>query len=384
MATEEEAFPSVSVPNNAVFDSGSIPTAINIGDSTGLTLTDLGGVGARIFTTTSRELGQFVRVVELGSGDSHLFSYDNIDTATINALDTATDEAEILEALRGLQYLEINLVAPVPGNTYLVEISIVPDEVAGDETGSDSVILFQSYFTILATGAESALYEFTLNKEDAYLEFTLEPWYNAYLEFTLNTPDAYLEFTLEEWVDAYYEFTLNAPDAFYEFTLRPDFLNIENLTELPIYSEDCANATVSLDTSNYTVTGGETFTIEVTKDEEQIDIDYKAVDKSWTIPTTEDGLYTVTITSSVNGVIAIRPYILDCRTRKCITRIADQDTEAYMNEELCEPNSDWIIIFTLWKAIQVSYYSGNFSTINTMFNKLKSYCKECNQSNCAC
>jgi len=345
------------------------------------TYTNLLDVASETMSTSGFKYEEFVLVRDL-QGNALSITFDSIDTVTYNALNSAADKDAILTAWQGLTNLILNLVGvPAYGKAYVMEIRV--------DTTTDTVVNTGSNATVVVTSDFMVTYdnylEFTVNTPDIYVEFLSESYLDIYTEFTVNTPDIYVEATIEPYSDIYVEFDVNTTDLYLEFTVTPEEYLIERLQEEIVVSDDCGTVTINLeDVIDEISTEPQTVVVYRGTDDNIVsDTDYVAGTTVYTFPTTQDGLYFVELYIST-GLFARRAYMIDCRTVKCLNRISEEDVLAFLEDDGCEQNPDWEIIFTLWIAAKYSFGLSNYTDINSKFDRIKRYCRECKQSNCGC
>lgn len=309
------------------------------------------------------------------------FFVRQIDGPTYDAVLASTTNAQAVSALQNFQYMEIDMEGQsptLPGpnkDNYLTPVAN-----GGNLTLSLTFKLpnGNSTFNFLWQGGY-------WGKE---VETIPAPWakelelagYPAFIKELETIPAAWAkELELAPYPPFIKELEATSPAWAKELEVFHDD-DLSNNLSAATASDDCG--TVSVQLANYTPNVGETFTATVSRYGLQSTITPTSA-TAWDFETTQDGVYNVIIYSNQSGVIANRYYFHDCRTLKCISRIAKEDTDAAM-EGGCDFNEDWKLIYGLWYGAKFSFQVGNYANTEDAFEALKRHCKECNEARCGC
>ena len=265
--------------------------------------------------------GNFLTIYQDGVDVSGQWYLYQIDTATFQSITAATSVADAKTALQGFDTLYLYPAVPVlsPG------VYTAPTKVRIEiELPNDTYSVHSAYVNPIHMEA-------TTWRKALMMEFQAKGYTPLFQEFEVWKSPLFMEFQADPYTPMHLEFlTIKAPMNI-EFTPTPDGA-VVGATGGLIVSDTCATATLAL-TVPGVVDGldvGEQFEWAAYRYGVQLDTEINT-DTSWSFDAPSDGVYNVqAVRIKADGSRVLEnnvDYFIDCRTLKCISRIAKEDVE---------------------------------------------------------
>lgn len=319
----------------------------------------------------------FLAIYENGEDRTHAWSVREIDTATFQAITAATSIEDATTAMQGFDFISLYAGTPDLNPGAYSE----PTNVRTELTLADDVYnLYTSY-------VKSTHMEMTTWAKALYMELSVSGYKPLFQEFEVWRDPLYMEFSIEPYTPLHMEFQSWKAPLNMEFTPTPSG-GVTGATGGLTVSDDCGTATLALTVPAVVdaLDVGEQFEWTAYRYGVQIATETNT-DTSWSFSATSDGAYNVQVVRTAgDGTRTLEnntDHFIDCRTLKCISRIAKEDVESDMCGE-CKFNEDWKVIYALWYTARMSFAIGNIDDTRKAFKALQEYCQECNEKRCGC
>lgn len=315
----------------------------------------------------------FLAVFDNGSNITNQGYLLSMDVSTFQAITAATSVDDALAAAQQFKHVGFG-----PSFDWL------PTVRTNTGTIRNRVLINGQFYNIYSSFVKDFFTEFLTWSKPLFMELEAKDYSPLFKEFTVWKKAIQIEFEVENYTPMFLEFLTVREPLYMEFSpLSDEEVNI--LEDGIVLADDCGSATA--DVSSISLQAGQSFEFSLTRYGEVIDSEENNTSGVLEFILPRDGVYNLQIfIKAQDGSRSVKhnvDYFVDCRTLKCISRIAREDVDSDMCGE-CKFNPDWKLIYALWYTARMSFAIGKKDETRKAFLALEEHCRECKELRCGC